>query len=127
MIDAPPESTRPQSITSVRSMLEGRRDDSTRRRQRVLAVLDRAAAQGDRLSASAITPAGRSRSHISLPATATCWRKSMRCKQIQSPMSTPARRSHAPRCRRICWLPTSEPPGSAHASSSWRSGCRKRW
>ena len=50
----------------------------------------------------------------------------MRCRQIQSPMSTPARRSPEPRCRRICWLPTNESPGSAPTSSSWRSGCPKR-
>ena len=50
----------------------------------------------------------------------------MRCKQIQSPMSTPAPRSHEPRCRRICSPPTNEPPGSAPASSNWRSDCPKR-
>lgn len=57
MIDTPPESTRPHRITSARSMLDGRRDDSMRRRQRVLAVLDRAAAEGDQISASAIAHA----------------------------------------------------------------------
>lgn len=57
MIDTPPESTRPHRITSVRSMLDGRRDDSIRRRQRVLAVLDRAAAEGDQISVSAIAHA----------------------------------------------------------------------
>jgi hypothetical protein len=35
-------------------MLDGRRNDSMRRRQRVLAVLDRAAADGEQISASAI-------------------------------------------------------------------------
>ena len=38
-------------------MLDGRRDDSMRRRQRVLAAIDQAAAAGDRLSASAIARA----------------------------------------------------------------------
>jgi chromosome segregation ATPase len=38
-------------------MLDGRRDDSMRRRQRVLAVLDRAAAEADQISASAIARA----------------------------------------------------------------------
>lgn len=38
-------------------MLEGRRDDSMRRRQRVLTVLDQAAAAGDPISASAIARA----------------------------------------------------------------------
>ena len=41
----------------TRPMLEGRRDDSRRRRQRVLAVLDQAAAAGDPISASAIARA----------------------------------------------------------------------
>ncbi|MGH3631520.1 MAG: hypothetical protein ACRDRL_29285, partial [Sciscionella sp.] len=41
----------------TRSMLDGRHDDSMRRRQRVLVVLDRAAAEGDRISASAIARA----------------------------------------------------------------------
>jgi hypothetical protein len=51
---------RAQSVSSnarARSMLDGRRDDSMRRRQRVLAVLDRAAAEGDPISASAIARA----------------------------------------------------------------------
>jgi chromosome segregation ATPase len=38
-------------------MLDGRRDDSMRRRQRVLAVLDRATAEGDQISVSAIAHA----------------------------------------------------------------------
>ena len=38
-------------------MLDGRRDDSMRRRQRVLAALDQAAAAGDRISASGIARA----------------------------------------------------------------------
>ena len=42
------------SSARVRPMLDGRRDDSLRRRQRVLAVLDQAAAAGDRISAAAI-------------------------------------------------------------------------
>ena len=51
---------RAQSVSSrtrTRSMLDGRRDDSMRRRQRVLAALDQAAAAGDRLSTSAIARA----------------------------------------------------------------------
>ena len=51
---------RAQSISSstrTRSMLDGRRDDSTRRRQRVLAAINQAAAAGDRLSAAAIARA----------------------------------------------------------------------
>jgi Family of unknown function (DUF6262) len=38
----------------TRPMLDGRRDDSMRRRQRVLTVLDQAVAAGDPISASAI-------------------------------------------------------------------------
>jgi chromosome segregation ATPase len=52
--------TRAQSVplsTRTRSMLDGRRDDSMRRRQRVLAAIDQAAAAGDRLSAAAIARA----------------------------------------------------------------------
>jgi hypothetical protein len=41
----------------TRPMLDGRRDDSMRRRQRVLAVLDRAGAAGDPISTSAIARA----------------------------------------------------------------------
>jgi hypothetical protein len=51
--------TRAQSVSSrirTRAMLDGRRDDSMRRRQRVLAVLDRAA-EGDQISVSAIAHA----------------------------------------------------------------------
>jgi hypothetical protein len=57
MTNTSPESARPQRITRARSMLDGRRVDSMRRRQRVLAVLDRAAADGDQISASAIARA----------------------------------------------------------------------
>lgn len=57
MIDTPPKATHAQSITSAGSMLDGRRDDSMRRRQRVLAVLDRAAAESEHISASAIARA----------------------------------------------------------------------
>jgi hypothetical protein len=52
--------TRAQSVSSstrARSMLDGRRDDSMRRRRRVLAALDQAATAGDPLSASAIARA----------------------------------------------------------------------
>ena len=45
---------RVSSTTRVQPMLDGRRDDSMRRRQRVLAVLDQAAAAGDQISAAAI-------------------------------------------------------------------------
>jgi len=51
---------RAQSVSSskrTRSMLDGRRDDSMRRRRRVLAALDHAAAAGDRISVSAIAHA----------------------------------------------------------------------
>ena len=57
MTDTSPESTRAHRITSVRSMLDGRRDDSMRRRQRVLAALDQAAAAGDRITTSGIARA----------------------------------------------------------------------
>jgi hypothetical protein len=57
MTDTSPESTRPHRITSVRSMQDGRRDDSMRRRQRVLAALDQAAAAGDRITTSGIARA----------------------------------------------------------------------
>jgi len=57
MTDTSPESTRPHRITSVRSMLDGRRDDSRRRRQRVLATLDQAAAAGERITMSGIARA----------------------------------------------------------------------
>jgi hypothetical protein len=52
--------TRAQSVSSstrTRSMLDGRRDDSMRRRQRVLAALDQAAAAGDRITTSGIARA----------------------------------------------------------------------
>jgi len=45
------------STTRIRSMLDGRRDDSMRRRRRVLAAIDQAVAAGDRLSAAAIARA----------------------------------------------------------------------
>ena len=49
--------TRAQPISSrtrTRSMLDGRRDDSMRRRRRVLAAIDHAAVEGREISASAI-------------------------------------------------------------------------
>jgi chromosome segregation ATPase len=52
--------TRAQSVSSstrTRSMLDGRRGDSMRRRRRVLAAIDQAAAAGDRLNAAAIARA----------------------------------------------------------------------
>jgi hypothetical protein len=52
--------TRAQSVSSstrTQSMLDGRRGDSMRRRRRVLAAIDQAAAAGDRLSAAAIARA----------------------------------------------------------------------
>lgn len=52
-----PNHTGAQRVSSsarVQPMLDGRRDDSMRRRQRVLAVLDQAAAAGDQISAAAI-------------------------------------------------------------------------
>jgi RimJ/RimL family protein N-acetyltransferase len=49
---------RGQPVSSrTRSMLDGRHGDSMRRRRRVLAAIDQAAAAGDRLSASAIARA----------------------------------------------------------------------
>jgi hypothetical protein len=52
--------TRAQPVSSrtrTRSMLDGRRDDSMRRRRRVLAALDQAAAVGDRITTSGIARA----------------------------------------------------------------------
>ena len=57
MTDTSPQSTRAHRITSVRSMQDGRRDDSMRRRRRVLAAVDHAAAAGDPLSAAALARA----------------------------------------------------------------------
>jgi hypothetical protein len=53
----PTKSTRAQHTTSTGPMLDGRRDDSMRRRQRVIAVLDKAAADGEPVSTSAIARA----------------------------------------------------------------------
>ncbi|HUE32513.1 MAG TPA: hypothetical protein VMQ38_06385 [Mycobacterium sp.] len=52
------------SSTRARSMLDGRRDDSMRRRRRVLAAIDHAAATGDRLSAAAIARAAVDRTFL---------------------------------------------------------------
>ena len=57
MTNTAPKSTRAQHITGTRSMLDGRRNDSMRRRQRVIAVLDCAAAAGEQISTSAIARA----------------------------------------------------------------------
>jgi cell division protein ZapA (FtsZ GTPase activity inhibitor) len=53
----PTKSTRAQHTTWAGPMLDGRRDDSMRRRQRVIAVLDKAAADGEPVSTSAIARA----------------------------------------------------------------------
>ena len=55
MTDTSPESTHPHRTTSA--MLDGRRDDSMRRRQRVLAALDQAAVAGDQITTSGIARA----------------------------------------------------------------------
>ena len=53
----PTKSTRAQHTTWAGPMLDGRRDDSMRRRQRVIAVLDKAAADGEPVSTSSIARA----------------------------------------------------------------------
>jgi len=53
----PTKSARAQHTTSTGPMLDGRRDDSMRRRQRVIAVLDKAAADGEPVSTSSIARA----------------------------------------------------------------------
>jgi hypothetical protein len=53
----PTKSARAQHTTNTGPMLNGRLDDSMRRRQRVIAVLDRAAAAGEQISTSAIARA----------------------------------------------------------------------
>jgi hypothetical protein len=70
----------------TRPMLDGRRDDSGRRRQRVLVVLDQAATAGDPISASAIARAAGVDRTLPLPSPRPAGEKSMRCKQIQSLM-----------------------------------------
>jgi Family of unknown function (DUF6262) len=57
MTNTAPKSTRAQHITSTEPMLDGRRNDSMRRRQRVIAVLDCAVAAGEQISTSAIARA----------------------------------------------------------------------
>jgi hypothetical protein len=83
----------PTTNAQTRPMLDGRHDDSRRRRQRVLAVLHQAAAAGDPISASAIArAAGVDRTF--LYRHRDLLEKSMRCKQIQSLMCTTITRSH---------------------------------
>jgi chromosome segregation ATPase len=53
----PTKSTREQHTTSTSPMLNGRHHDSMRRRQRVIAVLDKAATDGEPVSTSAIARA----------------------------------------------------------------------
>ena len=86
-------------------MLDGRRDDSSRRRQRVLAALDQAAAAGDPITRPESLAPPESTAHSST-VTATCWRKSMRCRQNQSPMTTSGPPSPERRCRQTCSPPT---------------------
>jgi hypothetical protein len=58
MIDTkPPARNHGASGVRTEPMLEGRRAESTRRRQRVLAALDRAAAEGSEITASSIARA----------------------------------------------------------------------
>ena len=59
MTNTATKSTRAQHITSTAPMVDGRRDDSMRRRQRVIAVLDCAAAAGEQISTSSIARAAR--------------------------------------------------------------------
>ena len=60
----PTKSTRAQHTTSAGPMLDGRRDDSMRRRQRVIAVLDNAAADGEPVSTAIARAAGVDRTFL---------------------------------------------------------------
>ena len=91
---------------AVDAMIDGRRADSTRRRQRVLSALDTAVKDGAELSVTGIAPAESTAPSSTV--TATC-----------SNASTPPKPSHQTNPRSAPWLPaphckpTCSPPSNA--------------
>ena len=78
---------RPRRDHGARAMRDGRRADSIRRRQRVIAALDQAAAARRPRSARPRSPAPPGSTAASSTATATCSRRSMRCEADHPPTS----------------------------------------
>ena len=100
--------------------------DSARRRQRVIAALNHAAAEGAEISVSGIARAAavdRSFLYRHRDLLAQDPRPRRRTARRARP---PARRSPGPRCRPTCSPPTNAPPGSTPASSTSRNACPKR-
>ena len=93
------------------AMLDGRHADSRRRRQRVIAALDRAAAEGAEISASAIArAAGVDRSFLYRHRDLLEKIHALQAEPARQ-RTAPARRSPEPRCRPTCSPPTNAPPG----------------
>ena len=108
------------------AMMKGRQADSARRRQRVLAAIGKASADGTEISVSAIARAAAvDRTFL--------YRHRDLLEKIHAIEAGPPPGTAAPGhlspghpCRRTCSRPTSVPSGWTPASGNWRRGCRRR-
>ncbi len=108
-------------------MLDGRHADSARRRQRVLAALDRRTADGAQISVSAIArAAGVDRSFLYRHRDLLEKIHALAAEPRPRPASAPARRSPEPRYRPTCSPRTNAPPGSTAESSTPRTSALRR-
>lgn len=116
-------STTAAPSTRTQAMADGRRTDTARRRQRVIAALDRAVAQGTEIGVSAIVRAAAvDRSFLYRHRDLLEKLHALAAAPPAGPDTAPA----VPRCRPTCSPPTNAPPGSTLASSTSRSVSPKR-
>jgi len=107
----------------AKALADGRRADSARRRQRVIAAINRAATDGTEISVSAIARAA------AVDRTFPCRHRDLlghiHATQAR-PAPAPARPSPGHPCKLTCPPPTSALSGSPPASSSSKPACPKR-
>ena len=122
--DQPQPAARTGASARTETMRKGRQADSARRRQRVLAALDRASRQRDRDQRLRHRPRRRRRPHLPLPAPRPAREDPRLPKQPRPPPAKPqAPPSPAHRCRPTCSPPTNAPSASTPASASSNNGC----
>ena len=105
---------------------QGRQADSARRRQRVIAVLGRAAHRRHRDQRLRHRPRRRRRPQLPLPAPRPAREDPRPRGHPAGHRRTPsARPSPAPPCRPTCSPPANEPNASTAGSGNWKSDCPK--
>ena len=122
----PPAPARPAAASQrTEAMRKGRQADSARRRQRVIATLNRAAADGTEITVAGIARAASVN-------RAFLYRHRDLLGKIHAleaappaPAAPPARPSPAPRCKPTCSPRTNAQSASPPASGSWRNACPK--